>query len=97
MAKKNFNVGLNSVLGLSDEPIAANSKAKTMTISSIKAGLKEGETRATFILNEANVEKIKAIAYWNRRAIKDVFNEALEKFIEKYENANGEIKPAQKK
>ena len=45
-------------------------------------GTFEGETRATFIVKEESLEKIKAIAYWDRLQIKDVLNEAIEAYFE---------------
>lgn len=58
---------------------------------------KEKETRATFIVNENLLEKIKAVAYWDRVMIKDVINTALEETVSKYERKNGKLKPIPKK
>jgi len=44
-------------------------------------GLREGWTRATFILREDHLEKIKSLAYWKRRNIKEVMDEALEGYL----------------
>ncbi len=44
-------------------------------------GLREGWTRATFILREDYLEKIKSLAYWKRRNIKEVMDEVLEKYL----------------
>jgi hypothetical protein len=44
-------------------------------------GLREGWTRATFILREDYLGKIKALAYWKRKNIKEVMNEALEEYL----------------
>lgn len=60
-------------------------------------GIKEGETRATFILQEELLEKVKAIAYWERILHKDVINTALEEYIAKYEKKSGDIKPIPEK
>jgi hypothetical protein len=54
-------------------------------------GTKDNETRATFIVNEGLLEKLKAIAYWDRVLIKDVVNTALLDTIAKYEKKNGAI------
>ena len=56
-------------------------------------GTKENETRATFIVNEDLLEKLKAIAYWDRLLIKDVINSAFEETISKHEKKHGAIKP----
>jgi hypothetical protein len=44
-------------------------------------GLREGWTRATFILREGYLEKIKSLAYWKRKNIKEVMDEALEEYL----------------
>jgi hypothetical protein len=44
-------------------------------------GLKEGWTRATFILREDYLEKIKSLAYWRRKNIKEVMDEVLEDYL----------------
>lgn len=56
-------------------------------------GTKENETRATFILNEEVLGKIKAMAYWHRVQIKDIAHHAFADAIEKYEKWNGPIAP----
>jgi len=40
-------------------------------------GLQDGWTRATFILRRAHLERLKASAYWERKKIKEVIDEAL--------------------
>jgi hypothetical protein len=45
-------------------------------------GLKEGWTRATFILRKDYLEKLKSISYWQRRRIKEVIDEALRSYLE---------------
>lgn len=61
--------------------------------NSSKSGTKENETRATFIINEELLENLKAIAYWERKTIKEVLNNALSTAVAKYENKNGKIIP----
>lgn len=99
MSKKNFTGGLNSLLG--DQPEKPKrgrpvTQTKEITKSS-QEGTKENETRATFIINEELLEKLKAIAYWDRVLIKDVVNTALQDRVDKYEKKNGNIKPIPKK
>ena len=97
MAKKSFSGGLNSLLGDTKqaeqtaeqaEPKAAK---KEITKTSQK-GTKEKETRATFIVNEDLLEKMKSLAYWDRVLIKDIVNTAFEEHIARYEKKNGPIK-----
>lgn len=66
-------------------------------VASVKRGLKGNDTRATFIVDENLLEKLKAIAYWERLNIKDVINDTFLNFIESFEKQNGEIKPIPKK
>lgn len=40
-------------------------------------GLQEGWTRATFILRRDYLERLKACAYWERKKIKEVIDEAF--------------------
>jgi len=99
MSKKNFTGGLNSLLGDQPEkPKRGRPKTSTREITkSSQEGTKENETRATFIVNEELLDKLKAIAYWDRVLIKDVVNTALQEAVAKYEKKSGEIKPIPKK
>jgi len=99
MSKKNFTGGLSSLLG--DQPEKPKrgrpvTQTKEITKSS-QEGTKENETRATFIINEELLDKLKAIAYGDRVLIKDVVNIALQETVAKYEKKNGDIKPIPKK
>ena len=99
MSKKNFTGGLNSLLGDQPEkPKRGRPVTQTKELnSSSQEGTKEKETRATFIINEELLEKLKAIAYWDRVLIKDVVNTALQDIVAKYEKKSGAIKPIPKK
>ena len=85
MSKKSFTGGLSTVLG--DRPETAKrgrpvTQNKKITKSS-QEGTKENETRATFIVNEELLDKIKAVSYWDRVLVKDVLNTALQEYLEK--------------
>jgi len=99
MSKKNFTGGLSSLLGdQPDKPKRGRPVTQTKEITkSSQEGTKENETRATFIINEELLDKLKAIAYWERVLIKDVVNTALQETVAKYEKKNGDIKPIPKK
>jgi len=99
MSKKNFSGGLNSLLGEQPEkPKKGRPVTQTKEVTkSSQEGTKENEVRATFIVREDLLEKLKAIAYWDRLLIKEVVNTALQEAIDKYEKNNGEIKPILKK
>lgn len=77
MTKKNFKTSFDSLLG-EDLPKQNN---KNIT----------KEIRATFIVREFNLEKLKAISYWERKKIKNVLDEALSTYIELYEKEKGAI------
>jgi len=113
MSKKNFSKGLGSLLGetnngpieesIEQEEVKPKAKVgrpvtqtKEVTKSS-QEGTKENETRATFIVNEDLLDKLKAIAYWERTLIKEVVNNALQDAVVKYEKKNGAIQLPQKK
>jgi hypothetical protein len=104
MAKKNFTGGLSSLLGDTPkskpeegaEPTQPASTPKEITKTS-QIGTKANETRATFIVNEEVLAKVKAIAYWDRLDIKDVVGLALANYLSSYEKANGPIKPIPQK
>ena len=48
-----------------------------VTIKTSQKGLKKGWTRATFILRNDYLENIKALAYWERKKVKEVVDEIL--------------------
>lgn len=100
MSKKDFKGGLDSLLGESPtvgrgRPKGATAPAREVTKTS-QEGTKGSETRATFIVNEDQLEKLKAIAYWDRLMIKDVVAKAFEEYIARYEKKTGEIKTPSK-
>jgi len=99
MSKKNFTGGLNSLLGdLPEKPKKGRPVTQTKEITkSSQEGTKENETRATFIVNEELLEKLKAVAYWERRMIKEVIASAMEETVDKYEKKNGPVKLIPKK
>jgi len=51
------------------------------SIKTTQQGLHDGWTRATFILRKHHLEEIKALAYWERRTIKEVIDEALGSYL----------------
>ena len=99
MSKKNFTGGLNSLLvDQPEKPKKGRPVTQTKEITkSSQEGTKENETRATFIVNEELLEKLKAVAYWERRMIKEVIASALEEIVDKYEKKNGPVKLIPKK
>lgn len=99
MSKKDFTGGVKALFG--DQPEKKKmgrprTQFKEITKSS-QEGTKEGETRATFVVNEALLEDIKAMAYWDRVLIKDIVNTALQEARVKFIKKNGDLKPIPKK
>jgi len=102
---KSFRGGLDSLMGKSpakkkstraevpEKRKAGRPKtSRKVPKDTTEEGTKEGEKRATFIVREDLLEKVKAIAYWDRVKIKDVMDAALEKHIHTYEKKNGTVK-----
>ena len=87
MSKKDFKSGLNILLGEDKaEEITRRGITKRGVTKTSQIGTKPGETRATFIINEDTLENLKALAWYERKTIKQVLNEALEGYIKKNKN-----------
>ena len=56
-------------------------KTKRVISKSSQSGLPEGWTRATFIVKEKTLEKLKDLAYTERKQLKIILNEALEGYL----------------
>ena len=79
MQKKRFNTSFDSIL-------LEESQKKDQSIQTPK------NVRTTVIVREDYIDKVKAIAYWERKKIKDILNESLKDYISKYEKEKGSIK-----
>lgn len=79
---KNFKGGLDSILGEATvKGLGKRGRPKTnlkIVTKTSQAGTKENETRATFIVNEEQLENIKALAHWERLSIKEVLAQAID-------------------
>lgn len=100
MSKKDFKEGFGDILG--DMPVKKKvgrprdpSKRKPEKTS--QEGTKNDEIRATFIVKEHLLDKIKALAYWERDQIKETIGNALQGYVDRYESKSGVIKPIPKK
>jgi hypothetical protein len=82
MTKKSFTGGIDSVLGGGQPAKPSPTKPSTAKAK-----------RATYILDVADTEKLKAIAYWERRSITAVANDMIKSYLKSYEKKNGTIKP----
>ena len=56
-------------------------------------GTREGETRFSGIVSKELLQKIKAIAYWQRVPIKQVLEQALATRVQEYESQTGKQVP----
>lgn len=54
---------------------------KKGSINSSQNGLQDGWTRDTFIIRKDYLGKIRALAYWERKKMKDVLDEALGSYL----------------
>jgi hypothetical protein len=91
MSKKDFKGGLDTLLG--EAGYKPKKKEPKVAKKSTKQGLPENEIRATFIVDEDSLEKLRAISYWDRLTIKEVVQGAISSYLESYEKKNGKIKP----
>lgn len=64
-----------------EAPKAKDGDLPIEKVSTSKAGTKDGETRFTFIGNEHDLERIKALAYFERVGIKDILADAIKSHI----------------
>ncbi len=83
-----FKSNLGELLGGSapdDKKAKGRPKGSTTREASkvSEVGCKENETRATFIVNEDLLDKLKAVAYWERVKIKEALEEALGDYLSK--------------
>ena len=60
-------------------------------------GLPQGEIRYTIIMGKQDLLDMQAMAYWDRKNVRDVFNEAVVMYLRDYVKKNGKIKPHPKK
>jgi len=86
MTKKEFKTGLNALLGDTGtaEPPPSGTEGKQSRKEITKTtqeGTYEGDIRATFILSEAKLEKLKALAYWERITQKDLIDQAIDMLL----------------
>ena len=87
-AGKPSKQGLPSQSSSPDNPSTPGNRPKGSTTSK---GLRPGWTRATFIVREETVQQLKAVAYWDRKELKRVVEEAFRLYLE-----GKEIRPVPK-
>ncbi len=80
MNKKNFKTSFNDLLCNDLKESKGNKKERDVK-----------ETKATFVVRCDQLDKLRAISYMERKMIKNVLEEALLLYIEKYKKDNGDI------
>lgn len=91
MAKKSFIGGAGGIDTIISDMKSIKAKEPTrveIQIKSNKEGTLSGESRATYILQDVIIERIKEIAYIERKKIKEVVSEAFEAYIKNYDKHN---------
>ena len=63
-----------------------------LSVNTSQRGLHKGWTRNTFILRKDYLEKIKGLAYWERKTIKDVVDEALGSYLRSKVTKKGKMR-----
>lgn len=70
---------------------------QTLNIGGIKSpGRTTRPGTTTFVIDVDTLEKLRDIAYWDRKKLKDVVRIFLQKEVAAYEKKHGEIKPRPK-
>lgn len=82
MAKKSFKNGINEILGILEEK----------EITKISNNEKIYEPRTNVVIKSIHLDKLKSVAYWERKTLKTIIDDALSMYIKNYEETNGEIK-----
>ena len=82
--KKDFNKKLKEFKEEQKSKGGAPTTNKLKT--SVKEGTIDGEQRATFIVKETALKRVKQLAKENDKKIKDIINEALNLIITQYDN-----------
>jgi len=84
MSKKDFTKGIDSLI--------REIKPEEERLQATPAPKVAGGIRATFIVNETTLNKLRAVSYYHRIMLKDIVGVALNNFIERYEEKHGAIK-----
>lgn len=53
----------------------------------------DGKTQVNFNIDNATLEKVKDLAFWENVTHSDIHNRSVAKFLELYERKHGKIKP----
>lgn len=89
MSKKNFQSGLSSLLESTISSKPKSNKKKPVNkkyvsdhnLQASKNPTPKIEKRTTFILDEEQLNVLKAFAFWERKLLKDVVYEAIDQYL----------------
>ena len=87
MTKRKTTPDIMGLLGgdidsLEGKPVKQNKQSK-QDKPTVKKGLPDELTRATFIMREDQLEGLKALAYFERKTIKDVMEDVLDRYLKR--------------
>lgn len=86
MSKKNFKTSFDDILS---GEISPNKHSQDKVIKSEQFSY--SETKATFVIRDDHLDKLRAIAFMERKMIKSILSDALSIFFENYKKTNGDI------
>jgi hypothetical protein len=76
------NQSVSSNQSINQKPQQGGTRRNPRVITTTsQEGLPDGWIRATFIVQEHQLAQIKALAYWERKQIKEVITEALSAYL----------------
>lgn len=73
------------------QDIRQSGRPRIRRTSTSQQGLREGLTRMTFIVSQEKQDKLKYISYSERLSLREILDEAIEDYINKYEEQAGPI------
>lgn len=86
MSKKNFKTSFDDILNGNKK---SDNKIQDKTTES--QVFSYSETKATFVVRDDHLDKLRAVAFMERKMIKNILADALSVFFENYKKTNGDI------
>ena len=90
-AKITPNKGESRDSGEDSQDLRQTGRPRNRRTSTSQQGLRDGLTRMTFIVSQEHQDKLKFIAYNERLSIREILAEAIEDYLNKYEQVVGPI------
>lgn len=107
MAKKTFTSSTSTILnrvqesqnkgetkkeGGESQDLRQAGRPRNRRTSTSQQGLRDGLTRMTFIVSQEHQDKLKYISYNERLSLREILDEAIEDYLNKYEEQAGPIR-----